>query len=386
MRDRTQLLELIDFCRQNKTKVQALVVWKIDRFARNVADHFSVKATLMKYGVRIMSVTEPIDTNPEGKLMETILAGFAQFDNDVRAMRTVQGMRRRLQEGIFPWKPPLGYRNPTNNGGKKTQPDQPDQPQFGQLQKTWREFASEAYTKAEIRRLMASWGVVTESGSPISAQFIDRLFSNRYYAGVLIDPWSDEEYLGRHVPMVTIEEFAQVQQIIAKRNRSVPHRKERSEFPLRGVIRCGTCLRYMTGSFSRGRSQRYPYYHCCNRQCERRSKGFAVDAVNGEFEAFLTELAPNPKLLPRIQELLLEVARERLASGMARKARRKTEVTKLDQEVQELIKMRATGLITDEEFVQEKSRRLDRRFALEGTRIEETLNTHRLKQELDNIC
>lgn len=69
--DRTQLLELIEFCRQNKGKVQDLLVWKIDRFARNVGDHFNIKATLLKYGVRIVSVTEPIDSNPEGKLMET---------------------------------------------------------------------------------------------------------------------------------------------------------------------------------------------------------------------------------------------------------------------------------------------------------------------------
>jgi site-specific DNA recombinase len=83
--DRTQLIELIDFCRTSKDKVHTLLVWKLDRFARNVSDHFNIKATLLKYGVRVVSVTEPIDTNPEGKLMETILAGFAQFDNDIRA-------------------------------------------------------------------------------------------------------------------------------------------------------------------------------------------------------------------------------------------------------------------------------------------------------------
>jgi DNA invertase Pin-like site-specific DNA recombinase len=44
--DRTQLLELIEFCRKNKGSVDALLVWKVDRFARNVADHFSVKSTL----------------------------------------------------------------------------------------------------------------------------------------------------------------------------------------------------------------------------------------------------------------------------------------------------------------------------------------------------
>src|SRR5580658_5599667 len=62
--DRTQLLELIEFCRANKDAVQVLLVWKVDRFARNVTDHFGIKATLSKYGVRIVSVTEPIDAKP----------------------------------------------------------------------------------------------------------------------------------------------------------------------------------------------------------------------------------------------------------------------------------------------------------------------------------
>src|SRR5947209_15003731 len=145
--DRTQLLQVIEFCRKNKGNVQSLLVWKVDRFARNVSDHYSVKATLAKYGVHIISVTEPIDTKPEGKLLETILAGFAQFDNDIRAMRTVQGMRRKLQEGIFPWKAPLGYTSSVQNDEKKTEPDEPNQPLFGLLQKAWKEFATGAYTK-----------------------------------------------------------------------------------------------------------------------------------------------------------------------------------------------------------------------------------------------
>src|ERR1035441_3577640 len=100
--DRPQLLEMLAFCGNREHTVEQLLVWKVDRLARNVGDHFNIKATLLKQGARVVSVTEPIDAKPEGKLLETILAGFAQFDNDIRAARTVQGMRRKIQEGIFP--------------------------------------------------------------------------------------------------------------------------------------------------------------------------------------------------------------------------------------------------------------------------------------------
>src|ERR1035437_4158638 len=124
--DRTQLLEMLAFCSKREHGIRELLVWKVDRLARNVGDHFNIKASLLKHDVRVVSVTEPIEAKPEGKLLETILAGFAQFDNDIRAARTVQGMQRKIQEGIFPWKPPLGYKGSTQPGSKKTEPDQPD--------------------------------------------------------------------------------------------------------------------------------------------------------------------------------------------------------------------------------------------------------------------
>src|SRR5437899_389160 len=165
----------------------------------------------MKYGVRIVSVTEPIDSNPEGKLMETILAGFAQFDNDIRAMRTVQGMKRRLQEGIFPWRPPTGYKSAIRRGEKRTIADVPSQPEFDLLQKAWQEYATGAYTQSEIRRMLTRWGFVALNGKPMSPQSLNNMFSNPYYAGILRNPWTGEEHEGKHIPMVTREEFARVQ-------------------------------------------------------------------------------------------------------------------------------------------------------------------------------
>src|SRR5581483_10156288 len=61
--DRTQLLELLEFCRASENGIRALLVWKIDRLARNVGDHFNIKASLLKHQVRVISVTEPIDGN-----------------------------------------------------------------------------------------------------------------------------------------------------------------------------------------------------------------------------------------------------------------------------------------------------------------------------------
>jgi site-specific DNA recombinase len=361
--DRTQLVELIDFCRSNKERVQALIVWKLDRFARNVGDHFNIKATLLKYGVRVVSVTEPIDGNPEGKLMETILAGFAQFDNDIRAARTVQGMRRRIQEGIFPWKPPLGYKGAARDGAKKTAPDEPNQPLFGLLQKAWKEFATGIHKKADIQRLMDSRGVETDNGISMTAQSLDNFFRNPYYAGILVDPWSGEEFPGKHVPMVTPEDFQRVQAILSRRSRKMPHQKERQEFPLRGLARCTVCRLYLTGGFSKGRSKRYAYYHCGNRKCPSQPS-HATQGLHDEFAAFLDQIAPKSEVITSLEERILRAAEKRQLEWRTRTDRKKAEVTRLDTQVQELIRMRTQGLITDKEFVSLKAKISERQLAL----------------------
>jgi bisphosphoglycerate-independent phosphoglycerate mutase (AlkP superfamily) len=43
------------------------------------------------------------------KFIETVLAGSAEFDNAVRRQRCVDGMASKINQGIFPWKPPIGY-------------------------------------------------------------------------------------------------------------------------------------------------------------------------------------------------------------------------------------------------------------------------------------
>lgn len=91
--DRTELQRLLQYCRTHKGKVQFVVVFNLTRFARETYDHFALRAHLKSLGISLRSATEPIDDTATGKLMEGVLAVFAQFDNDCRSDRTRAGMR-----------------------------------------------------------------------------------------------------------------------------------------------------------------------------------------------------------------------------------------------------------------------------------------------------
>lgn len=92
-------------------KVGRVLVYRLDRFARDVLLAETLHREWTHTGVAVVSVSEAIDDSPSGQLMRTILAGFAQYERAVIALRTSSGRRarvtasgrRRQSGGCSPW-------------------------------------------------------------------------------------------------------------------------------------------------------------------------------------------------------------------------------------------------------------------------------------------
>jgi site-specific DNA recombinase len=368
--DRPQLLEILDYCKDKSRAIEVLIVWKLDRFARNVEDHYAIKSALKRLGVSVVSVTEPIQADANGKLMETILAGFAQFDNDVRAMRTIQGMQQRIRDGVWPWEPPLGYLSPVRPG-KKTKADEPHPGVFELLQKAWTMFATGGYTKADIVRVLREWGVHGKQNRLVGPQFVDYMFANEFYAGVLRDPWTGQDYKGGHKAMVTAAEFARVQTIIAVRRNSEPQSRPSDDFPLRGSVRCPSCEALMTGYVAQGRSRGYPYYKCFRPECPTRTRSYSAAAVHDEFTRFLHELSVVPEFTESIVTELIASYWDEQSEVRRIAASKRAAVQQVKQQLQELLSMRTARLIADDEFVLQRDALRTRIHVIESAALGE---------------
>jgi DNA invertase Pin-like site-specific DNA recombinase len=128
--DRRRLQRMLAYCRSNKGKVHFLVVFNLTRFARDKYDHFALRSHLKSLGISLRSATEPIDDTSAGKLMEGVLAAFAQFDNDVRSDRTRAGMKEALQRGRWTFLAPLGYLNAPRSMRQSLMPDPAERTSF----------------------------------------------------------------------------------------------------------------------------------------------------------------------------------------------------------------------------------------------------------------
>lgn len=92
-------------------EVQAILVWKTDRFARKAMDNLYYRAKLEKNGVKLISITQPFDSETaEGKLMTTLLAGMDEYFSQNLASNVKRALKNNAQNLQFNGGiPPLGY-------------------------------------------------------------------------------------------------------------------------------------------------------------------------------------------------------------------------------------------------------------------------------------
>ncbi len=101
--DRAGLREMLDFVREGDT----LVVVRLDRFARSLADLYQMLDRLTRSGVAFHCLRQSIDTSSStGKLTLAILGAVAEFENDLRRERQREGIARAKVRGVYAGRKP----------------------------------------------------------------------------------------------------------------------------------------------------------------------------------------------------------------------------------------------------------------------------------------
>jgi len=303
--ERTRLHELLDYCRENKGLVHHVIVYRIDRFSRQKYDYVVLGMQLKRLGITLRSATEPIGDDSTGKLIENVLASIAQFDNDVRAERTIVGMRAALEGGNWPFGLPLGYCRKIDVFGKETVELDPTSGPL--IKKGFELYATGLYKKAEVLRKLTAIGLRTRRGKVLTLQTFQQLLRKPIYAGLLCVPsWNIDRVKGNFEPLVTEALFEQVQALLDGRSLTVTtYDRNNPDFPLRRFAKCEDCGLPITGSWSKGRKQRYAYYHCRNSKC--RSVKAPKNQFERQFVEYLGGLRPKAEYVRLFREIVLDV-------------------------------------------------------------------------------
>ncbi len=367
--DRTQLQKLLDYCLRNKGKIDVVLVHKLDRMSRVTADYQAIRALLVRYGMVLRSVSEPIDGSPTGKFMENIFSAVAQLDNDVRAERTKEGLKERVRQGLWAWAPPIGYRS--SPAGMVV-----DQEKAPLIRKAFELFSTGNYKIKDITRFFNRQGLRTKKGNKISEQTTTRILENKLYTGIITVKGWEGEVNGLHEKLISPEVFYRVQNIRRGKSFTVlPRLTNNPYFPLKNIMKCTGCDKFLTASTSKGRTNKYSYYHC---KCGKTR--IAKDALEETFFNFLKQIQPNGSFITLFKEILVDVWKMKQRGVTVELQKIDRELASLKTIKTRLIDKTLQGVISDDDYKEQvesiSSKIATKEIERSDIRIEETNTDH----------
>ena len=238
-----------------KRLFDVVIVWKLDRFARNRYDSARYKAQLKKNGVKVVSATEVISDGAEGIILESVLEGYAEYYSADLAEKVVRGMTENALKAKY-------------NGGTMPLGYVIDDDQHFQLDPNTAPFVLEAFKKydegatlTEIRDWLNEKGVTSTRGYKISYNTVQHLLSNRRYIGEF--RFRDIVTPGGIPAIVPQDLFDKVQERLAKNKKAPARHKAEEDYLLTTKLYCGYCGAYMCGESGTSRAGVVHRYYKC---------------------------------------------------------------------------------------------------------------------------
>jgi site-specific DNA recombinase len=267
--------EMIALAKTKSLPFEAILVWKLNRFARSRIDSITYKALLKGKGIKVISINEPLDDSPSGQLLEGVIESMDEFYSASLGQDVKRGMRENAGRGFFNGsRPPYGFHKVAAQESAKTRyrlaPDPDDSVAVKVVRRMFAMALQEVGCK-EIAKVMNKEGFRTGNGQPWGKTTVHKILTNEAYCGTLVwggrpghpaihsaDPPGRVE--NAWPAIIDPATFALVQEKMAsKRPRILHPRTIPSPYLLSGFLFC-SCGHAMIGRSAK--SHQYFYYTC----------------------------------------------------------------------------------------------------------------------------
>ena len=336
--DRPQLQEMLSRVKKD-LNVDAVVVHKIDRLARNMEDHVAIKAILKRKDVSLISVVENIEDTASGRLVEGIHALMAEFYSANLASEVKKGIAQKAKNGGWPTKAPLGYKNErVKIEGRDIAKVVIDEEKAPYIKKAFKLYATGDYSLTELLEILTKSGLrgmSTKSYSerPISKSQLATILQNKFYTGII--PWKNMEFQGNHEPLISKELFEKVQEVLRIRDQAGERKRTHPHY-LKGTLYCGECGSRMSTTLAKGQ---YTYFYCLGQKRHNGCKQKYV--LDADVEKAIDQFYKDIQLPKEWADKIITNSRKELAEKelyiLKEKEFQEKRVSKLNRERQRLL-------------------------------------------------
>jgi site-specific DNA recombinase len=341
--------------------VDYVIVWKVDRFARNRRDDANMLFEIELAGARLISATENIDQTPAGRLMHGMLASFAEYYSRNLANEVLKGLTEKAKRGGTPGRAPLGYLNTREQlpqGGEvRTVVIDPERAPI--ITWAFETYATGLYSLNDMVMLLEARGLRSRgdrrhSSQPLGLSRVHELLSYPYYAGIV--SYRGKQYPGRHEPLISQELFDQVQSVLQAHGLA-GERDRKHQHYLKGTTRCGTCGYRLVYSRHKGNGGTYEYFVCPRNQRGKCPQSYQpVDLVETAIEDHYATISLTDTEREEIRRAISEDLGERVATAKHEIDRCRGVLRAIKEQERKLLNMHYEDRITGELFDDEQTR------------------------------
>ena len=261
-----QLLNLIA-----RGQVDGILCWRLNRLSRNPVDSGTLQWLLQNHKIKCIKTYERTYSPEDNVLLFALEQGMDnQYVIDLSKNVKV-GLESKANNGWRPGIPDIGYLN-SKYREKGKEKILIDKTRFPIVRKMWYFMLTGNNTQIEIWRIATEeWKLTTpktgkKGNKPIAPSYIYKIFKSVFYTGQF--KYGGKIYKGKHTPMVTMDEFDRVQQLLGRKTqpRPIVH-----DFPFTGIMKCSNCGASITATekkkFIKASKtwKTYTYYHCTRR-------------------------------------------------------------------------------------------------------------------------
>ena len=310
--NRPKWQELKAFVKANKKLVNLVLVAKWDRFSRNVEQALKQMREFDSVGIEINSMEQPIDKgNSDSKMVLSIYLTASEVERDKIAQRTAMGTYQAKCEGYYAHRAPFGYTS--HREGNRIHRNGQQIKRTKLVPNENAHFVTEAFRAvslgiepAEVVRKR-----LNQQGMQLGKSSFNLMLKNILYAGKIeVHEFKNESAKlvdGVHTPLTDLETFLKVQDVFQNKKWKYLRKPEKEDdFPLRNFIVCECCGQNLTASYSKGRNERYGYYHG-RHQCKTRIR---KEKAENTIAQLLAELSINSNIKSLFVDILKDSANE----------------------------------------------------------------------------
>ena len=383
---RKEFYQMLNFVKSQKEWPVAIIMHTVDRLQRRCNETVELTPLIDRGQIELHFVADSLVIRQKSSLSEVMMWRMHVLGAETYILQlkenTRRGLNKKIEDGEWPTKAPVGYLNYTDGKYRKIKVDDIRAPL---VKKAFELYSTGLYSVEEVWRRMREIGLTNTKGNPLDLNGMHKLIHNPFYYGEM----RVNGVLKPHIypPLIDRALFERCQQVSRGFKKS-PFKYGGKEFIFKGLIHCGCCGNRITSYIAKKPSgKKYTYLRCSRFSHAKTCKEPQIGEKQAQdnVEQALSRITIDYEIAAQIAEHLKNCNRKQAQNQIQLVENTNKALENIDERINKLIDLQISGNLTQELFKQKLEELQTEQIRLKLSKAQNTITEDEFKVSLDEV-